>query len=191
MAALWGLAAIALHRILGFSFARLQLSMDYRLRAEFIVPAVALVLAAVLVMRKSPTVVGYPFPPRISPVVAILKDKIALDSFSEFNGRILTVIPVKADGVDAWGQQFHAAYEWAQTAGNDEMSVGLWYFRVPTLFEYNQFLSPAFHALIKRALQRPPIAHQRNITVLTYPTARVLKLLGVRYVLMPRSRTLR
>jgi hypothetical protein len=182
-------AAIALHRIVGFvveRLARLKLSMDYRVRAEFIVPAAVLVLAAVLVMRKSPTAAGYPFPPRISPLVAILRDKIALDSFSKFNGRILTVMPVEADGIDAWSQQFVAAYEWAQTAGNDEMSVGLWYFRVPTLFEYNQFLSPAFHALIKRALQRPPIAHPRNITILTYPNARVLKLLGVRYVLMPQ-----
>jgi hypothetical protein len=66
------------------------------------------------------------------------------------------------------------------------MSVGLWYFRVPTLFEYNQFLSPVFHALIKRTMQRPPIAHQRNITILTYPNRRILKLLGVRYVLMPQ-----
>jgi len=182
-------AAIALHRLVGFvveRFARLKLAMDYRLRAEFIVPAAVLVLAAVLVKTKSPTVAGYPFPPRISPVVAILRDKIALDSLAKFNGRVLTVMPVKAGDIDAWSQQFHAAYEWAQTAGNDEMSVGLWYFRVPTLFEYNQFLSPAFHALIKRALQRPPIAHPRNITILTYPNARVLKLLGVRYVLMPQ-----
>ena len=95
-------------------------------------------------------------------------------------------MPVKADGIDAWSQQFTAASDWAQIAGNDEMSVGLWYFRVPTLFEYNQFLSPAFHALIKRTMQRPPIAHQRNITILTYPNARILKLLGVRYVLMPQ-----
>jgi hypothetical protein len=183
-------AAIALHRIVGFvveRFARLKLAMDYRVRAEFIVPAAVMVFAAVLVMRKSPTVVGYPFPPRISPVVAILRDKIALESSSKFNGRILTVMPVKAaDDIDAWSQQFRAAYEWAQTAGNDEMSVGLWYFRVPTLFEYNQFLSPAFHVLLKRALQRPPIVHPRNITILTYPNARVLKLLGVRYVLMPQ-----
>jgi hypothetical protein len=182
-------AAIALQRIVGFvveRFARLKLSMDYRVRAELIAPAAVLVLAAVLVKTKSPTVAGYPFPPRITPVVAILRDKIALDSFSKFNGRILTVMPVKASDIDAWSQQFHAGYEWAQTAGNDEMSIGLWYFRVPTLFEYNQFLSPAFHALVKRALQRPPIVHPRNITILTYPNARVLKLLGVRYVLMPQ-----
>ena len=182
-------AAIALHRIAGFiveRFARLKLAMNYRVRAEFIIPAAVLVLAAVVVMRKSPAAAGFAFPPRISPVVAILRDNIALDSFSKFNGRILTVMPVKADGMDAWSQQFSAASEWALTAGNDEMSVGLWYFRVPTLFEYNQFLSPVFHALIKRALQRPPIAHQRNVTILTYPNARILKLLGVRYVLMPQ-----
>ena len=169
-------AAIALHWIVGFiveRFARLKLSTDCRGRAEFILLAAALVPVAVLAMTKSPTVVGYPFPPQISPVVAILRDKIALDSFSKFNGRILTVMPVKAGDIDAWSQQFHAAYDWAQTAGNDEMSVGLWYFRVPTLFEYNQFLSPAFHALIKQALQRPPIVHPRNITILTYPNERV------------------
>src|SRR5208282_4069504 len=102
-------------------FARLKLAMDYRVRAEFVVPAAVLVLAAVLVMRKSPAASGFPFPPRISPVVAILRDNIALDSLSKFNGRILTVMPVKADGTDAWGQQFSAASEWAQIAGNDEM----------------------------------------------------------------------
>jgi hypothetical protein len=182
-------AAIALQRIAAFvaeRFARFKLSMDCRVRAEFIVPAAVLVLAAVVVMRKSPAAAGFAFPPRISPVVAILRDNIALDSFSKFNGRILTAMPVKADGMDAWSQQFSAASEWAQIAGNDEMSVGLWYFRVPTLFEYNQFLSPVFHALIKRTMQRPPIAHQRNITILTYPNRRILKLLGVRYVLMPQ-----
>jgi hypothetical protein len=182
-------AAIALQRIAGFvaeRFARLKLAMDYRVRPEFIVPAAVLVLAAVLVVRKSPAAAVFPFPPRISPVVAILRDKIALNSFSKFNGRILTVMPAKANGTDAWAQQHSAASEWAQIAGNDEMSVGLWYFRVPTLFEYNQFLSPAFQALIKQTMQRPAIVYQRNVTILTYPNARIMKLLGVRYVLMPQ-----
>jgi hypothetical protein len=153
---------------------------------RWIVLPALFVLAAIFVLRKAPTASGYPFPPQITPVVAILKAGIALDSASAFKGRVLTTMPIKPDGDDAWAQQSNAAGYWARTAGNDEMSLGLWYYRIPTLFEYNQFLSPAFHALIKRALQRPPIAHQRNITVLTYPDAPVLKLLGVRYVLMPR-----
>ena len=76
--------------------------------------------------------------------------------------------------------------DWAWTSGNDEMSVGLWYYRIPTLFEYNQFMSPAFHALIKRALQRPPIVAPAQYHDPDHPNVHVLKLLGVRYVLTPR-----
>jgi hypothetical protein len=182
-------ASVALYRMIDFvaePFAHAKLSMDRRLCAQLIALPAVLLLMTTLVIRKLPTAIGYPFPPQISPVVAILKANIALDSFSRFNGRILTAMPVKADREDAWDQQSNAARDWARTSGNDEMSIGLWYYRVPTLFEYNQLLSPAFHALIKRTLQRRPIAHQRNITILTYPNARVLKLLGVRYVLMPQ-----
>ena len=191
--AMWPLygtfASVALDRMVDFvaeRFAHAKLSVDRRLCARLIVLPALLLLMATLVIRKSPTAIGYPFPPRISPVVAILKANIALNSFSRFNGRILTAMPVKADSEDAWDQQSNATRDWARTSGDDEMSIGLWYFRVPTLFEYNQLLSPAFHALIKLALQRPPIAHQRNITILTYPNVAVLKLLGVRYVLMPQ-----
>jgi hypothetical protein len=157
----------------------------YPVVSQFILLVAFFVLAAVFVVRRPPTVLGYPFPPRLSPVAVFLRENIALDSSSSFRGRLLTAVPLKPDGGDAWPQQIQAAMDWAWTAGNDEMSVGLWYHRIPTLFEYNQFMSPAFHALVKRALQRPPIVHERNITILTYPDVHVLKLLGVRYVLTP------
>lgn len=182
-------AAIALHRFARFVFeryARTRTWKGYRLGFNFVLLFSVGAIAVFLVMNKPPTALGYPFPPRDSPVVNILRTNIALQPDSSFHGRIATIVPIKPDAGDAWSQQSLATTSWAQSAGNDEMSVGLWYYRVPTLFEYNQFISPAFHALIKRALQRPPIAHQRNITVLSYPNVRVLKLLGVRYVLMPK-----
>jgi hypothetical protein len=190
--AIWPLygvfAAILLVRISAFvaeQLARFNLWPGNPLRLSLIVPFTALVFAAVIVMRKPVNPINYPFPPQVTPVVALLKSTIALDSGSSFKGRILTAIPTKSDGDDAWQQQLDVASNWAKREGNDELSLGLWYHRIPTLFEYNQFISPEFHALIRRALQRPPIAHQRNVTVLTYPNAPVLKLLGVRYVLMP------
>ena len=67
------------------------------------------------------------------------------------------------------------------------MTLGLWYSRIPTLFEYNQFSSPVFHALIKRTLQQPALPHERNITILSHANARVLKLLGVRYTILPQE----
>ncbi len=89
--------------------------------------------------------------------------------------------------MDAWVQQFTAAYKLWRTIGNDHMTLGLWYSRIPTLFEYNQFSSPVFHALIKRTLQRPALPHERNITILSHANARVLKLLGVRYAILPQD----
>lgn len=182
-------AAIAALSICNFAAegpAQAKLRWGHAIRPKWIVLPALFVLAAFLVLRKPPTPSVNSFPPQITPIVTILKANIAIDSSSAFKGRIATVMPIAQGRGDAWEQQSLAAAEWAKLAGNDEMSIGLWYYRIPTLFEYNQFLSPAFHALVKRALQRPPLAHQRNITVFTYPDARVLKLLGVRYVLMPR-----
>jgi hypothetical protein len=153
---------------------------------RLIVPIAALVVAAVLVLSKRPTAMIYPYPPRLSPVAAALQADIGLEANATFRGRVATIIPVKADGPDAVAQQISVASSWATQVGNDEMSLGLWYYRVPTLFEYNQFVSPLFHALLKRTLQRPPVVYQRNMTLFSYANARVLQLLGVRYVLMPR-----
>jgi hypothetical protein len=185
-----GLLLVRVSNIVVEQLARHQWRLGTRGYPQLIVPIVALVLAVFLVLRKPPTAASYfPFPQRTTPVVDILKANIALDSASAFKGRIMTSLPEEGivRGVEPWHQQFAATAYWAATAGNDEMSVGLWSYRIPTLFEYNQLLSPAFHALIKRALQRPPLPHERNAPVLTYPDVSVLRLLGVRYVLMPQQ----
>jgi hypothetical protein len=186
--AMWPLygtfAAIALDFVANLSaksFSKMR--PHFVIQSDWIALAGGFVVAVVVVLHKPPTRSGYPFPPQMTPAVSFLSDHIGLASSSEFKGRIMTAIPVKQNDTDAWSQQMSAASNWAVESGNDEMSVGLWYYRIPTLFEYNQFLSPAFHAIIKRALQQPPVAHQRNITVLDHPDARVLQLLGVRYVL--------
>lgn len=152
--------------------------------AAWLVPAT--LLAVVLVLGRAPTDSGYPFPPSDTPAVEFLKSKIALRPGARFSGRVATISPVKEEAGDLWNQQFVSGYERARAAGNDEMSLGLWYYRIPTLFEYNQFTSPEYHALIKRTLQRPAIPHQRNISIISHPDVRILKLLGVRFVLMPR-----
>ena len=179
-------AVIALVGIVAEPFERIARSRGFAFRPSWMGLLATVALAVFLAVHKVPSIPVYPFPPKVSQVTAILQANIASNTASRFQGRVLTAMPIKADGDDAWLQQLMASIDWAIKNGNDEQSVGLWYYGIPTLFEYNQFMSPAFHALIKRALQRPPLAHQRNITVLTYPDARILKLLGVRYVLTPR-----
>ncbi|MGA2854594.1 MAG: hypothetical protein ABSE90_10765, partial [Verrucomicrobiota bacterium] len=164
-------------RVIAERLTHAKLGSGRLIRPRVFLLGAAFGFAAILVLHKRPTAIGYPFPPRLSPVVAMLKANIALDPAANFNGRVSTIMPIKIDGdLDPWMQQLLASADWARQGGNDEMTLGLWYYRIPTLFEYNQFTSPAFHALVKRALQRPPVAHVRNITVLTYPNAPVLKL---------------
>lgn len=181
-------AAVTLNRVGAFFDARLQAAKLWRglsVRPSLALLIAAGIFAALVVIKRAPTVSGYPFPPRITPVVAELQAKIALSAHATFNGRVATLVPVRSDAGDAWSQQFFASTKWAETSGNDEMSLGLWYFRIPTLFEYNQFIAPLFQYLIKRVLQSPSITYERNITVITVPDLRALQLTGVRYVLMP------
>jgi len=181
-----GIAATALVGVVAEPLRRVVLLWNIAVKPRWIGLSATAALAIFLAVHKVPSVPVYPFPPKLSKVAAILRDNTGLDNSSPFRGRVLTAAPIKADGSDTWMQQLLPSIDWATKNGNDEQSVGLWYYGIPTLFEYNQFISPAFHALTKRALQRPSIPHQRNITVLTYPESRILKLLGVRYVLMPR-----
>ena len=182
-------AAVALCRLVELTVTRLAAKpffADTGARAAWSLPLPAMAAAALLAASRLPTAFAA-FPPHSTTIIDILKANISLAADFRFNGRVATIIPVEANGVDAWVQQFTAAYKLWQTTGNDHMTLGLWYSRIPTLFEYNQFSSPIFHALIKRTLQQPALPHERNITILSYANARVLKLLGVRYTILPQD----
>ena len=187
---LYGLfAAVAIHRTVGFAIARFPsgpINAWALAHAGWLLPMPAALAAAAIALSQSPGDFAA-FPPRLTRTVEVLKSEVALAPGSAFAGRVATVLPVDANGRDAWVQQYTKAFDLWQASGNDLMTIGLWYYQIPTLFQYNQFASPVFHALIKRALQKPPLRHQRNITIFTHPDTRILRLLGVRYVIAPRG----
>lgn len=193
-AAVWPLyavfSAVCLHRAIGFVIANKAIGRSFRgagLRAVWVTPAVAVAAAFVLAAGKS-TRDYAPFPPRATPMVDILRSEIAFGPGAKFNGRVATIIPVDPNGPEhPWEQQLHTSLKVWRAIGNDQMATGLWYYQIPTLFEYNQFLSPAFHALTKRTLQRPVLKHVWNVQIFTYADPRILSLLGVRYVIMPKE----
>lgn len=142
-------------------------------------------VSVLLAISSAPGVQGYLYPPRSNPMVDTLREKIAFQSDDLFRGRVATFTMPDPAGGDPWNYQFSQGQALTRAIGNDLSTLGLWYYRIPTLMEYNQFSSPAFHRLVKRSLQVPPIRHQRNITILTTPDVRVLELLGVGYVISP------
>jgi hypothetical protein len=185
---LYGLfAAITLHHAARFAVQWFPSGARHRWMLNgSVLPIPAALGAAAIALSHSPGRYA-PFPPRLTPTVEFLKSSVALTQDSAFEGRVATIFPVDPNGEDAWVQQYSLSLSQWQSTGNDLMTVGLWYFRIPTLFQYNQFASPVFHALVKRMLQRPVVRHQRNITVFTHADIRILRLLGVRYVIGPEA----
>jgi hypothetical protein len=181
--------AVALQRTIGFATARLGVgkSLEGGRRAGLVIPFAAVLVALGLSIGRS-TRDYAPFPPTVTPMANILRSEIGFMPGARFNGRVATIIPIDPDNPESpWQQQQHASLRVWRAIGNDQMATGFWYFHIPTLFEYNQFLSPTFHALVKRTLQRPALVHVRNIQIYTYADPRILALLGVRYVILPQE----
>jgi hypothetical protein len=128
----------------------------------------------------------WPLPPSRPPIVDVLANRTAIRNGAPFEGRVATLVPLKSDA-DAWVQQRNGMLRLAKASGNDHFSTGLWWYRIPTLLEYNQFSSPAMHALKKAALEPGSRPHFRNVAIYTRSNPRVLQLLGVRYLIVPAT----
>jgi hypothetical protein len=160
-------------------------------------PALPSALAGLLVTlalsySKEPTSSIYLLPPVKPPIIEALAQQIAIKDGDRFKGRVATLFPVTPKYPinpwdEAWLQQVNEAAKLIRETGNDHLSTGLWWYRIPTLFEYNQFVSPALHALARQALIQTPYPQQRNVTIFTRPNQRILELLGVSYVISPAS----
>jgi hypothetical protein len=66
---------------------------------------------------------------------------------------------------------------------NDHRNVGLWSFHIPTLYQYNAFMTPVYYLLLTEFLSRPADEQIRSILVLTRPDEKMLRLWGVRYLI--------
>jgi hypothetical protein len=122
-----------------------------------------LFVGALLLTQVKGPLVSLRLPPNRPPLVDMLANQTAIRDGARFEGRVAE-IPVVASSLD------------------------LWWYRIPTLFEYNQFRSPAMHALAKLTLESsPPVPRLRNLTIYTRANPRILELLGVRYLIMPSA----
>jgi hypothetical protein len=148
---------------------------------------VALLLTAFGLACVSSRVDGqWPIPPSLPPIVETLASHTAIRNGARFEGRVATVVPLKSEA-DPWVLQRNGMLRLAIASGNDHFSTGLLWYRIPTLLEYNQFSSPAMHALRKAVLERSARPHYRNVSVYTQPNLRIFELLGVRYLIVPAT----
>jgi hypothetical protein len=159
--------------------------------SEWLVLALTTATAFAIPWIHSPRPRDLRLPPATADIVQRLRTEIGLTPFAPFRGRVATIMPITPLPVDQLNglsdpvvQQQYRAIQISNETGNDHFGPGLWYFQIPTLFEYNLLISPAFHALAKRTLYSLQIPHLRNNLLVTIPNERILKLLGVRFVIL-------
>jgi hypothetical protein len=125
----------------------------------------------------------YPFPPRETPILTTLQNEVGLTPGGLFRGRVATFTGQSLPGGVNWIDLHMYDASLIKKYGNDHRTVGLWYFDIPTLFEYNQFLTPPYYLVTRTFLARPDDRQMRNIMVLRNIEPRVLRMMGVRFLI--------
>jgi hypothetical protein len=124
-----------------------------------------------------------PTPPTRPPLVSTLVDSIAISPGSAFRGRVATLLLQNHGGPVTWKDLIKLHVVLVDSTGNDYYWSGLWPFRIPTLFEYSQVMSPAYFRTAVDLWARSGDKQIRNVVVLRQANPKTLALFGVKFVI--------
>ena len=150
---------------------------------------VACPLAAVLVIHGANAMRGIEisrpnvFPPKPSDITEYLRNAIGLYRGAPFRGRVVTMTGQNLHAGLTWEEMFMRDMQIIRAIGNEHRDVGLWYYGVPTLFEFTHTISPLLYTVASRYLAPPDDPQFRTLLHMRRREIGVLRLLGVRYVI--------
>lgn len=121
------------------------------------------------------------YPPKSSAIIESLRQSIGLSPGHMFNGRVVTMTSSESPG-RSWGDAFGYDLSLIRSIGNDHRTIGMWFYNIPTLIEFNHAIRPLLFAVTKSFLARDRDGQQLNILNFNHADNRVLRLLGVRYL---------
>ena len=121
------------------------------------------------------------FPPRSTEITEFLRNEIGLSLGSPFRGRVATMTGY-SDSDTSWIQAFTDDLGYIEEVGNEHRSIGLWYYNIPTLFEFSHTIRPRLYIVTKNLLARETDSQFRTVLNFRRPNLDVLRLLGVRYL---------
>jgi hypothetical protein len=127
--------------------------------------------------------IASPYPQPETAITRILKQEIGLIPDQSFRGRVAVMVGNILPEERMW-QRYSLVHYFAQLAtGNLHDGPGLWQDSVPTLMEYNELVSPPHFAFLRTFLSYPGDIQYRNIIGTRLIDLRILKALGVRFVI--------
>ncbi len=170
---------------LGNVFDKTGDSLTERIR---MIPAVIFILIlscfTVLESLSCPRERGWKYPPSDTAITKVLRSELQLFPDSPFRGSVatFTCFSDQSTGV-GWLDQNSCDGRIQRLVGNDHRMVGLWYYNIPTLQEYNPFMTPQYYLVVSRLLSRPCDRQMRTVVVLTAIHQSFLRSLGVRFLI--------
>jgi hypothetical protein len=112
-----------------------------------------------------------------------LAKEIAQRPGEPFRGMVATFTGYRDKPSVTWFDLIAHDAKLAAISGNDHRTIGLWKYRIPTLIQYNTYISPQYYVLFTRLLDRPRDRQLRSIVFATRPNEPILALWGVRYLI--------
>ena len=143
------------------------------------VTPVILIISWLLNFHQNDRVDDYPHP-QSTVITRYLENKIGVRVRSNFEGRVLSILPGEDIGV-----QRNYFYTQSKIFKNDHLTVGFWSHYIPTLHEYSPSITPEFFWVIKNFMTEGTVTHVRNWTLFTKINLSALRMMGVSYVLSP------
>jgi hypothetical protein len=122
------------------------------------------------------------FPPSRTVVTEYLRQKIGLTPDGQFNGRVATITGYGSSPDTSWDQAFAYDLGLIRSIGNEHRTIGMWYYNIPTLIEFNHAIRPLLFAVVSGFLARSEDGQELNILNVRRANLGILRLLGVRYV---------
>ena len=122
-------------------------------------------------------------PVRPTPITEVLRKNIALAAGQPFRGIVATFDGIASHAPTDWFQLYEYDKALWGTTGNDHRAAGLWYFGIPTLFQYFSTITPPYYLLLTDFLAHRTDHQIRSVVVLTHIDPAALQLWGVRYVI--------
>lgn len=152
------------------------------LSSSVLVPFVLVLI--VCIFNRPNRELPFEMPPARTEIIDKLIVNVSLTPGSLFSGRVATISNSIDPSVGAnWSKINDRDNKIWMNSGNDMRGTGLWWFNIPTLFSYNQLMSPFYYYIVTRLFSNPNDKQVRSVVVLTKPNLSLLGMLGVRYVI--------
>jgi hypothetical protein len=174
------------------ALARFKSGLSEELPRCVTVAALAAVVLAIVFVQKQVRPTAFPYPPHRTSMISFLESEIRYGIGDRFRGRFVNLELFPDETPDDKPRRTSAAFmeRSAQTGSkenNDYFLPGLRYFDIPATVEYNRWATPVSVVFLRYLLGQNNEVDRIDLRVLSRFDPRLMRMLGVRYVLSRHS----